>query len=142
MKQFTLFLLGIFLLSAVESYTCSCAKSPSAEDSFRRADAVFLGLVLDVKRTGSFFGQKIVTLKVKQAFKGVDSQKVDVRTAGISASCGSQFDLSKSYLVYAYKNKEGTLETNLCTRTRNQADAGADISALMRLTRGTGPRDR
>lgn len=121
-------------LKGIEAMACSCAPI-SVSDSYAKMAAIFEGTVIDVKRaTSSHYSPKIITLKVTNKYKGLDSeQEVVVRTAGMSASCGSQFDIGNTYLVYAYRNRSGSLETNLCTRTRQVSRAGKDVVKLEEL---------
>src|SRR5437879_1686882 len=86
-------------LKGIEAMACSCAPV-SVSDSYGKMAAIFEGTVTKVKRTtGSHYSPKIITLKVSRKWKGLDSeQEVALRTAGISASCGSQFDVGDTYL--------------------------------------------
>lgn len=136
MKKGLLFLGAAIGLGAIEAMACSCAPV-SVSDSYKKMDAIFEGKVISVKgKTGSSWSPKMVMLHVNEKFKGLGPErKVIIGTAAISASCGSHFEAGKAYLVYAYRNIDGTLETNLCTRTRQLSEAKADILVLQSLTK-------
>jgi hypothetical protein len=47
--------------------------------------------------------------------------------------CGYAFQAGVDYIIYAYKNPEGRLETGICSRTRPLAQAAEDIAYLRAL---------
>ncbi len=103
-------------LFEAQAMACTCRPSESAADDFRKASAVFEGTVLNVSAQG--FRDKEVRLKVIKSYKGTNNaQELVVSTASMSAACGSQFEVGKNYMVYAYMDN-GRLKTNLCTRTK------------------------
>jgi hypothetical protein len=70
-----------------------------------------------------------VTFAVAQSWKGGDRSTIVVNTPASSASCGVEFVQGQEYLVYALEN-EGTLQTNLCSRTAQLGAAGEDLAVL------------
>src|SRR5207253_2413247 len=44
--------------------------------------------------------------------------------------CGYDFHAGTDYVVYAYKNAAGQLETGICSRTRPLADAAEDVAYI------------
>ena len=42
--------------------------------------------------------------------------------------CGYPFQTGTEYVIYAYKNSDGRLETGICSRTRPLAEAGDDVA--------------
>ena len=109
---------------------CMCSMS-SVESAFAGADVVFIGKVIKItpvkeasvgllmKESGtlellknprwekSVYKARSVTLEVSDAFKGVTSQTIEVLTSVYDggATCGVNFRLGESYLVYAYKRR-------------------------------------
>jgi hypothetical protein len=73
--------------------------------------------------------QRAVKLAVVRAWKGVESETVEVLTASDGAACGYAFVQGGSYLVYASAESDG-LRVNSCSRTRSMADAGEDMAVL------------
>src|SRR5207253_552023 len=72
---------------------------------------------------------RVVRIQLGEVLSGVDrSQKeIEIVTGSGGGDCGYQFQIGVGYVVYAYKNAEGRLETNICSRTRTLAEATEDI---------------
>jgi hypothetical protein len=70
-----------------------------------------------------------VTFALTKTWKGANQANLEVITPASSASCGFEFVQGQEYLVYA-QEAEGQLQTNLCSRTTQLAQAGADLTAL------------
>jgi hypothetical protein len=49
---------------------------------------------------------------------------------GYEESCGFDFEIGKSYLVYVYKDENGVLNTGLCNRTAEATNAEEDLKFL------------
>jgi len=111
---------------------CSCA-TQTREQAFESAAAVFEGRVIEITRSKARPDggppRVRVTLLVVRAWKGVQTERMTVLTAGDEAACGFGFREGESYLVYAQKG--GSLPgVSLCSRTRPMAEAGEDIDAM------------
>jgi hypothetical protein len=117
---------------------CTCGLQYGPQESFSRADAVFVATVMGItdlswvtglNPLGTFPAQlhpllyRRAVMAVEQSWKGVSSTQVAVRTCGINFAVGGQ------YLIYAYQGRQ-SLETDPCTRTRALADARADTAYL------------
>jgi hypothetical protein len=59
----------------------------------------------------------------------MESEDAEVVTAVSSATCGYNFEVGKSYLVYA-GTFDGKLNVSLCSRTALIDQAGEDLQAL------------
>jgi len=115
---------------------------PAPKEALNQSDAVFVGRVISVDFPGGELGggSVSVTLEVSKYWKGVTSGQVIVTTAENSAACGyvcesadctAGFKEGYEYLVYASDyNSDGSLNTNICTRTRLLSDAQEDLTAL------------
>ncbi len=112
-------------LAAAEAGACSCMQI-AAREAVDRADAVFEGRVVEVREDGM---ERVITLAVVQYWKGVDTERVELRTASSSAACGVEFVADTSWLVYAQR-REGALRTGLCDRTQRIEDAETDLEVL------------
>jgi hypothetical protein len=93
---------------------------------------VFSGTVTAIEVGGH---DKVVTIRVDRAWKGVEAETVTVRTPSGDGPCGYAFQKDQAYLVYANRPEaEGDakpqLHTNICTRTKPMADAKDDLAAL------------
>lgn len=117
---------------------CFCLLPPEFEADYAISDAVFTGRVIDVEwgRRSLLFNNRItyaiapklaakmfwrnnlrrVEFEVNQAWKGVETTTVIVRTGRGGGDCGMGFDPGREYLVYA-REFEGMLLTSVCSRT-------------------------
>ncbi len=110
---------------------CSCVMPPPPQEAMASAAAVFEGTVTDVRGPkDDQSGSREVDLRIGRRFKGAEADTVTVTTAGSSAACGYNFELGRTYLVYAGEEDGGQLATSLCSRTARIEDAGDDLSAL------------
>ncbi|RXT06563.1 hypothetical protein [Ammoniphilus sp. CFH 90114] len=128
-------LLISFLSIPTAGYACSCVETPSPQVALNQADAVFVGraenITTDNKFSlGSSVDPVLISFEVSTVWKGNEQNNVEVMTVSGSESCGYSFDLGKEYLVYAFKNDRGELQTNICTRTTPLSAAQDDLQAL------------
>ena len=72
---------------------------------------------------------RVVRLRVGEVLSGVDAgqKEIEIATGSGGGDCGYEFQTGVEYVVYAYKNAEGRLETNSCSRTRPLSEANEDI---------------
>ena len=118
-----------------QARACSCMES-SFERARSESSAIFEGRVvgMDVED-----GTTLVHFRVTQAWRGVEHETVDVRTATSSAACGYAFETNVVYLVYAQVGEDG-LGTGLCSRTSTM-DGETAQSDRQALGSGTIPVD-
>jgi Tissue inhibitor of metalloproteinase. len=112
-----LVLTGLMAFPEREASACSCAAS-GPKEKLESYAAVFVGEVVDKGGTKrSQFGKlRKYTFEVKEAWKGVEKSPFSIYAYdGGEESCGYQFQVGQSYLVYSYQDKDGTLQTNLCS---------------------------
>ncbi len=138
MNKIILSTLGIFaflIFTNIDAYACSCF--PRGDEPLKQqvnkakndSQTVFSGKVLEViRKPGNF--QVIVKLRVENLWKGNVSRQITVLTGADSALCGYNFEVGKSYLIYASGADVNNLQTNICTRTANLSEAKADIKIL------------
>ncbi|MFL6210163.1 MAG: hypothetical protein ACJ74W_15010 [Pyrinomonadaceae bacterium] len=94
-----------FSLCSSECFACDCL-TPSAEESFRKADAVFIGEVIrsDESFSGNtndpFYRRIIYTFRVSKSLKGIDAPEILITS--LDSDCDFSFGLHTTYLVYAY----------------------------------------
>lgn len=125
------------MFTNIEIYACSCFQ-PDNETLTQRvgkakndARAVFSGRVLEIIRKPEN-NQIAVKLRTEKLWKGNVSKQVTITTGADSALCGYNFEVGKSYLIYAQGSNANNLQTNLCTRTAELTAAKADIKVLGR----------
>ena len=68
----------------------------------------------------------LARMQVGDVLSGVTGQK-EIEIVSDLSDCGYPFEVGMGYVVYAYKNAEGRLQTNSCTRTRPLAGAAEDL---------------
>lgn len=115
-----LLLLGLFYFGVGETLAqCSCVaerKDITPHKEFKLADAVFIGKVIEIKKTDhdKDTGSYVETTKfeVKKAWK----QDLDafVIIQNKIRGCINGFDENEEWLVYAYKKQDGTFSTYCC----------------------------
>lgn len=137
-------LLLLAFFTSMSSFACSCHEV-KIRKSYKEADLVFTGEVLDVKEIKlkhkfisdgkeQFFesDKHEYTFEIKAIYKGKQIlKKVKISTDPDEAACGYRFEKGKTYLVYSYRTDfevnsdlvgENKVEkpfytTHLCTRT-------------------------
>lgn len=122
-----------------KGYAWSCANSLEPERLYEQHDAVFAGKVVKLdggpSETGSV--KHKATFEINQTWKksGISDSRTEV-----VYSAGSEFEIGKEYLVYAYKTTEdqylysyaeGELATDtLCGGIKPLDQAGDDLNFL------------
>ena len=112
---------------------CACAQQYidiTPHNEFKLADAVIIGEVLEItktdedKKTSRY--TELLKVEVKQAWKMDMKSTITLRNTIIG--CVNGFKVKESWLLYLYKNKDGSLATYCCcTRTRRLSDADEDL---------------
>lgn len=118
-----------------EAQACSCMAT-TFEQARSESAAIFEGRVVGVDVEDSAL---VVHFRVTQAWRGVEHEIVDVRTARDSAACGYAFETNAVYLVYAQAREDG-LRTGICSRT-SLMDGETAQSDRQALGSGTIPVD-
>jgi hypothetical protein len=130
---FLLLFVSMLSGSPAPVFACSCAPPPPPAEALAQATAVFAGTVTNIDVPGgaviSTADPIAVTFQVERVWKGPVEPTLLVTTARGQATCGYDFDLNQSYLVYAY-GSERNLETNLCSRTTRLSPILEDLAVL------------
>lgn len=133
------------LLAAGETRlgACSCgARAAAACQAVWNSEAVFVasvasvGPVVDGKRLLGTdlvaWPERLVTLKVTEAFRGVEVGDLTVRTAESTSACGFEFEVSRAYVVFADRDPaSGALTVSYCSNT-GLVEESADELAYLR----------
>ena len=116
------------LAGAPPADACSCMSSGPACQAFWTTDVVFDGTVTTIEPTSreeTFSGRTfqvsefVVTLQVRQSWKGVEGETVQVTTSGSGASCGFDFKIGGRYMVFASRGgSDSRPRVSLCSSTR------------------------
>jgi hypothetical protein len=135
----TLIFMALLTVRPSVTYACSCVVPAEPLEALEKNTAVFVGRVVDIKKTkGTIISSADpvkVTFDVDSSWKGVEGNKVTLTTALSSASCGFEFVEGESYIVYANANADGEgasgkLVASLCSRTKLLASASEDLKEL------------
>lgn len=125
------FIVATFFFATDKIYAqCDCIKNyVSAYDEFKGSDIVFVGEVIEIRKIRAFENSEYSEFEVK--FKVVTSWKTDLNeiiTLRNTASGSSEFEKSKSYLVYA-RTLNNALRANFgcCTKTKPLSKASKDL---------------
>lgn len=117
-------------------YPCTC-KDPSQRKTFRKAKAVFVGTVVEVKESNNknvadFLGmQKVydIKFKVEKSWKGIkDSEITVVSDNGYIACPGNVFVIGKEFMIYA--TGKDLVVVSMCERNLPIEAAKRDINNL------------
>lgn len=132
---FTIVLAIILALALYPQTTsaCSCAILETPAEAFDSAAAVFTGRVTAIEGpsgcTISSAAPTRVTFQAYEVWKGPEQSVIEITTELMSVSCGYEFAIGQSYLVYAY-GEEDDLKVSLCSRTGILSSATEYIQAL------------
>jgi hypothetical protein len=79
---------------------------------------------------------RVFRLYAGDVLTGVEaSQKeIEILTGDGGGDCGYRFQVGIEYVIYAYKNSAGRLETGICTRTRTLAEAAEDVKYIRKMS--------
>ena len=108
--------------------------------AYWKADAVFVGRVEAVKRSGN---TRVASFAVLDGFHGVTSNVTDVATTPVAQEYCPALKVGHEYFVYARRSdtpgRSSTDGVSLCSLTREVEDAGADLSYARDVRQGIAP---
>jgi hypothetical protein len=125
----------IFLCSTT-GYACTCIQiEKSLAVDLEKYGAVFSGKVVDIKKSETREHTVEVKLMVEKSWKYVDTEEAIVLTDEDESACGFPFKVGESYLIWAWKSKDGNkLGTNYCSRTQGLMGADKTLKELGEAT--------
>jgi hypothetical protein len=124
-----LVLLVIGALASRPAEACDCASPKTTCEGIARTDAVFVGTVTDVVRSGRFDLE--TTVAVGETFRGRLQKTVLIKTAPNGGNCDYRpFVKGERMLFYARKRSDGAFHVFGCSRTALVKDAAADLKYL------------
>lgn len=134
MKKILIFIGFLLIFGTYESFA-QCACVPKLKDitpkmEFDNADIVFVGKVIEIKRTekdkknGSY--QETVKFEISKVWKK-ESPKI-ITVVNYIQGCTNGFEVEKEWLIYAYKRTDGTFGNGCCcSRTKSLQKASEDL---------------
>lgn len=72
----------------------------------------------------------LVSFRVSRTYRGASLDHVELRTGCGGGDCGFDFQVGKEYLVYAYKDENSQLATDICTETGLLSEKAMDLAYL------------
>lgn len=121
---------------------CSCAgRGGAACQTVWNSEAVFVATVASIgpvvagdRVIGSVhvgWDERVIALKVTEAFRGVESGDLTVRTAASSASCGFRFEEGRAYVVFADRDtRSGAWSVSYCSSTAPVEESAEALAYL------------
>lgn len=135
-KKIAVFLFFFLTFNISLAHACGCTSTPLTKDSLNDYEAVFSGTVTDIEEMGkekdSWGEQKVkVTFNVIKWWKGQMTEQITLHTVLNTSSCnGYYFEKKQSYLIFSFKNKDGTLGTSICNHNSLLKDADKSLAVL------------
>ena len=135
------------MVSARAVEACSCIMpGPPCQEAFRSnsvlAATVFVATVTSIETvtdpgtaTPILVGSRRVRMRVTEAFIGTTTGDVVVSTGMGGGDCGYPFVRGESYVVYAFREVDGSLVATICSRTRAVREATEDLAYLRSFTK-------
>jgi Tissue inhibitor of metalloproteinase len=127
----------IFSLAITKTFACSCigtneSLSKKVQKSFNQSDLILIGKVIDKElifneEYQSSADPVIYKFEVTKIIKGkLKKEIIEIASERSEISCGYEFEIGKSYLVYALRSShfssitknEFDLVTSLCSRNQ------------------------
>ncbi len=142
---------ALIVITLPRLWGCSCLGSGTPCDAAGRASAAFIGTVLEITArpvvlgtTGTLLGRRTagdgptplprplrkIRIQIHEVLSGIDPAQgeIEVLTGQGGGDCGYPFQTGTDYVIYAYNNAGGSLETGICSRTQPLASAAEDLS--------------
>lgn len=112
-----------------QSQACTCLPPPPPARAVAEAAAVFVGQVISFEEFPAQY-ERLARFSVQRAWKGLSGEVDSIYTPFSEASCGYDFEVGETYLVYAFIDERGRMMTHLCSRTRPASFAQTDLNYL------------
>ena len=123
------------LAPSAHVHACSCLPVVDPVDEFGYSDFVFTGTATEVieipDETPAYSFARLYVFNVDTVWKGPRGSLAYITTSRSGASCGANFTVGESYLVYAnVYSRAGGYITGLCYRNTYLSHAAGDIEAF------------
>lgn len=130
---------AIFLLAGVFvpaiSHACECIDTERPCE-YLRSDVVFVGRVIETAavrhptENGAWTNGYSMRFAVDESLTGAMGTEVTIETGNGGGDCGTPLPAGGRFLIFAYKEKDGTLWTGLCSGNQSLTDVAADESVV------------
>jgi hypothetical protein len=128
---------------------CSCMAGFGADkpcENYWGTEAHFVGRAVSVEVVDEGddeeirlppIGPRRFQFEVLEAFIGVEGPTAEVWTGMGGGDCGFNFEIGKSYLIYAGRARDGRFHTSICGPTRAVSRAADAIAYARQVAAGT-----
>lgn len=131
------FVVGLLVASSQAVYPCTCIAAGQRR-SFRQAEAVFVGRVIEVRDFNGEQPSKVgwpaaleVKLKVEKSWKRAKQPEITLLSQNYTGWCGGfNFVVGEQYLLYSYSEGNWLMADSICTRSVPLAHASDQIKNL------------
>jgi hypothetical protein len=101
---------------------CNCQPSNTTYEDYKRADAVFVGKITEIKKLGSDDTEFVIKFEVKKTWKQDMQRFVTVRLSSENISKQSEgfYQVNAEWLLFASKSEDGNFKASVhcCTKTK------------------------
>ncbi len=132
----------LLLVSIKNVLACSCVRSDPSKtltqlvsEAYKDSKAVFSAKVLSMTEDPEK-GEFRVKLRLIKSWKGKLIKTLTLITGLGGGDCGYFFEVGKTYLIYAYRDEDKKLTTNICSRTAG-ISLTKDVAVLNKLKKRT-----
>ncbi|MBL0882197.1 MAG: hypothetical protein IBJ16_02405 [Chitinophagaceae bacterium] len=110
-----LFLIAIFLISFSKTYACSCITLPF-DQHYQQSDFIAVAKITYIDSSLHEQDQRDIEIEIITLYKGIAVTKLKIDNY-LKSMCGVYTPLNSTWLIFANKNKEGTLSFDYCSRS-------------------------
>jgi hypothetical protein len=118
-----LFIAVAFLFVPYKTFSqCACRPQNTTNEAYKRADAVFVGKIIEIKKLSSKETEFVIKFEVKQTWKQ-DLQRfviVTLTSENISKQSEGFYQTNAEWLLFANKSEDGKFKASVqcCTKTK------------------------
>jgi hypothetical protein len=130
----------IFLLICLKAFPCECRYTNFESDAVN-SGYIFSGLIISKEnrinnlQDKPFYPPVKYRVVIRDKWKGELKDTIDLYSGFGGPDCGFEFDVNKSYIVWATRDRYGLLSTDRCWRTC-LLDESPDIDRLNNRFKG------
>lgn len=118
-----LFMAVAFLFDPYKTFAqCDCQPQNTTDEAYKRADAIFVGRIIEIKKLDSDNTEFVIKFEVKQPWKQ-DLQRfviVELTSESISKESEGFYQINAEWLLFANRSEEGKFKASVhcCTKTK------------------------
>lgn len=109
------FLITIFLISFSAVSACDCVVYPF-DHHYQQSDFIAVAKIINVDSSLHEKDQRDIEIEIITLYKGISVKKLKIENH-LKTTCGIYTPLNSTWLIFANRNKEGTLSVGSCSRS-------------------------